>query len=338
MRPPNRESRDVQSFEGYLRVMRPRLWAAVVLQAVRLPWTLMTVYRLVEEDCRAEALDRNVQTFCAYQQGLPDAHHYARRWDKARLGDIDGRDVAGLPVWEMALMMGVAMEIEDPVLDYSRQNAEGFRTLMPALARFMGSSHDPQRLAPWCDSPWCSEERRHANAFAGMIHRLTGTWPARENPNRPRSAGPHRADAVRLLTSRESAEWNSSSTYLVMAAHATAPLHTLIRNIARDEIKHLAILSSIDVHVLGAGRGRRFLRLVKQGLEEYRNHRRKRSAGHLLGVNPVTSFEVIICHLLIEARVRRWLRGAARWFETDAERAVGPSREEGATRPRAPES
>lgn len=90
---------------------------------------------------------------------------------------------------------------------------------------------------PWCESPWCAEERRHATTFARIIERLTASSPASDNPNRPKIVTSSEQDAIRLVISREAAEWNSSSTYAVMAAHATGDLHHLFRNVARDEIK-----------------------------------------------------------------------------------------------------
>ena len=82
-----------------------------------------------------------------------------------------------MPAPELALMLHVAMEIEEPIVAYSRQTGEGFRVLLPALSRFMGRSEAQARLAEergeaWCESCWCAEERRHAPAFARLIERV----------------------------------------------------------------------------------------------------------------------------------------------------------------------
>jgi hypothetical protein len=116
------------------------------------------------------------------------------------------------------------------------------------------------------------------------------------------------ADAVRLVISREAAEWNSSSTYTVMAAHATGDLHHLLRNMARDEIKHLGILGAADRYLFGPRTWRRFADMVRQSLVEYRTHKHRRSGGDLMGTNPVTALEVVLAHLLAESAVRRWLK------------------------------
>jgi hypothetical protein len=178
----------------------------------------------------------------------------------------------------------------------------------------MGKNQDEAAYAaahqlPWCESPWCAEERRHGNAFARIIERLVSTRPGRDNPNRPMIATPKEEDAVRLIISREAAEWNSSSTYVVMAVHATGELHELLRNIARDEMKHLAILSAADRYLFGPRPWHRFVRLVRNSLEEFRGQKHKRTGGELLGTSWITAVEVIAAHLMAEWQMRKWLKG-----------------------------
>lgn len=305
----------------------------LVRQAFRLPKTLVALYRIVREDLQSTVLDGNLQVFQDFFDWPDHPHYGARRWQRVRISAIGPEQVTGMPVQELALMMHVAMEIEEPIFEYSQQNAEGFRRLMPKLSRFMGSRPDHEGENPsahWCESPWCAEERRHSGAFGGAIRRLTGVQPESGNPNRPMIATPDREQALRLLISREAAEWNSSSTYIVMAAHARGELHTLMRNVARDEIKHLCILSAADCYVFGPRPWGRFVALVGKGLEEYRGHKARRSAGRMMGSNPVTAFEVVVCHFLTEYSIRRWLRshsqrGLASIFETSPAPRRDPS-------------
>lgn len=307
---------------------------------MRLRRTLPAIRRIVRHDYDFAALDENLWAFRGFHESPDNPDYRARRWLKTRIGGIQPCHVADLPVWEMAFMMNVAMELEDPILDYSLQNGQGFRILLPSLARFMGKNQDEADYAarnhlPWCESPWCAEERRHANTFARIIERLVNAAPGRENPNRPMIATPEEDDAVRLIFSREAAEWNSSSTYLVMAAHATGDLHDLIRNVARDEIKHLAILSAADRYLFGPRPWRRFVQLVRNSLEEFRGQKHKRSGGELLGTSWITALEVIVAHVMAEVSVRKWLRTLplatlSSIFETpsnvlDAATLVGPA-------------
>jgi len=281
-------------------------------QALRLPGTLLAIGRIVAEDYGIGALDEHLWAFRGFHDGAEDPHYRARQWRRVRLGEIGPGDVTGLAVWELAFMANVAREIEEPILDYSRQNGEGFRVLLPSLARFLGKNREAAAHAaahglPWCESPWCEEERRHATTFARVIEKLTRTSPGRENPNRPKVVTSSEADAVRLVITRQAAEWNSSSTYTVMAAHAAGDLHHLLRNVARDEVKHLAILAAADRYLFGPRPWRRLADIVRESLDEYRTHRRRRSGGDMMGTNPVTAFEVVAAHLLAERRVRRWL-------------------------------
>jgi hypothetical protein len=288
-------------------------WSEALRQLLHLPRTLLALRRNVAEDYATGSLDEHLWAFRGFHEGREDPHYRARQWRRATIGGIEPRDVVGLAVWEMAFMANVSREIEEPILEYSHQNGEGFRFLLPSLARFLGKNHEEAAYAashglPWCESPWCAEERRHAATFARVIERLTGTSPSRDNPNRPRVVTSSEADAVRLVISREAAEWNSSSTYTVMAAHATGDLHHLLRNMARDEIKHLGILGAADRYLFGPRPWRRFADMVRQSLVEYRTHKHRRSGGDLMGTNPVTALEVVLAHLLAESAVRRWLK------------------------------
>jgi hypothetical protein len=93
-----------------------------------------------------------------------------------------------------------------------------------------------------------------------------------------------------------------------MAAHATGHLHGLLRNLERDEVKHLGIISAADTYLLGPRPWRRFLELVRKGLENYAGQKRSRSGGGVFGTNPITAIEGIAAHLLTELFLRRWLR------------------------------
>ena len=285
---------------------------AVLHQSLSLPGTLARVGRIVSEDFAPEALDEHLWAFAGFHQQSRDPHYRARTWQKAAFSAIHSHHVIGMPAPEFALMLHVAMEIEEPIVAYSRQTGEGFRLLLPALSRFMGKSEDEARHAEehgeaWCESVWCAEERRHASTFARLIVRITGKTPLRDNPNAPMAAAATESEALKLLVGRQSSEWNASSVYVVMAAHAKGELHTVIRNVARDEIKHLAILTAADRYLYGPRAWRRFNELIRLALSQYRGHRRRRSAGDYIGTNPLSALEVIVAHVLAEWRIRRWI-------------------------------
>jgi hypothetical protein len=291
-------------------------------QTLCLPKTLLAIVRMIREDFTPGALDENLWAFWGFHQEVSghelhapnDPYYRARKWEKVRLSSIRPQNVVGgLAVWEIAFMMNVAMENEDPIMEYSGHNGEGFRYLLPNLGRFMGKNEEQARYAaehglPWCESAWCAEERRHSNAFARMIERLVNISPNRENPNQPMAVTPDEAAAVRLLLNRQVVEWNASSSYAVMAAHSSGDLRVLLRNILRDEIKHLSILSSADSYLFGPRPWGRFVDWVKMGLEFYRGQRKDRSGGEILGGNPVLALEGIVAHLLTAFFLSRWLR------------------------------
>lgn len=282
-------------------------------QALRLPSTLLSIRAIVREDFQFSALDDHLQAFRGFHQNPTDPRYRARPWQKVELRAIGPEDVAGLGIWEMALMLNMAMEDEEPIPEYSHQSGEGFRFLLPSLARFMGRNQEQAELAarqglPWCESAWCAEERRHSNTLARIIERLMKKPPRRDNPNKPMVVTAGEQDALQHLISRQTSEWNASSSYVVMAAHAKRQLHQLIRNLERDEVKHLCIISAASAYLLGPRPWRRFLDLVKKGLENFACQRRSRSGGASLGTNLVTAIEGIAAHLLTEFHLRRWLK------------------------------
>ena len=286
---------------------------ALLGQAASLPFTLVALHHIVRDDCSTAALDEHLWAFAAFHRGDADPHCHARTWQKAAFPAVHAGQAAGMSAIEFAFMLHVAMEIEEPTALYTRQTGEGFRILLPALGRFMGQANaearaTAERNGPWCVSPWCAEERRHAPALARLIERLTGATPRRDNPNTPVPVPATESEALALLAGRQSSEWNASSVYVVLAAHATGDLHAAMRNLARDEIKHLAILSAVDRYLMGPRPWARFRALVEVGIEQYRGHRQRRTSGRQIGANTVSAIEVIAAHLMEERAIRRWLR------------------------------
>jgi hypothetical protein len=291
----------------------------VLRHALGLPKSLWAIYKIVREDFSAAVLDECLWAFWGFHQevldGKPwDPHCRMRTWDKAQLSSITPQEVVGgLAVWEMAFMLNFAMENEDPIFEYTQQSGEGFRFLLPTLGRFMGKNHEQagysaEHNLPWCESAWCAEERRHSNAFARIIERLVGTSPLRENPNQPMAVTADEADAVQHMINRQASEWNAASSYVVMTVHAAGDLRILLRNIARDEIKHLAILSSADSYLFGPRPWARLFAMVRLGLENYHQQRKMRSGGDILGGNPALSLEGIVSHVLTALFLTKWLK------------------------------
>ncbi len=140
-------------------------------QALRLPRTLWWIYRIVREDFERGTLDEYLWSFWGFHQQNEELRYRARPWQKVDLRAIEAGGVTGIAVWEMALMLNMAMEDEEPIPAYTRQSGEGFRFLLPPLGRFMGKNEEQARSGAeqgvaWCEGPWCAEERRHSNTLA----------------------------------------------------------------------------------------------------------------------------------------------------------------------------
>ena len=313
--PPTAVGRDMPESPMYRPAAPPEAERrrSELRQALRLPKTLSSIFRIVREDFECRALDEYLWSFWGFHHQPADLHYRARPWQKAILRSIEPQDVVRIEVWELALLLNIAMEDEEPILEYTHQSGEGFRFLLPTLGRYMGKNEEQARYAAehgleWCEGAWCAEERRHSNTLARIIERLMKMPPPRDNPNRPIVVTADEEDALRHLLSRQTTEWNASSSYVVMAAHATGELHKLIRNLERDEVKHLCIMSAADAYLMGPRPWGRFLALVRTGLGNFLRQKQSRSGGDVFGTNPVTAMEGIAAHLLTEFYLRRWLR------------------------------
>lgn len=93
-----------------------------------------------------------------------------------------------------------------------------------------------------------------------------------------------------------------------MAADAAGHLHGMIRNLERDEVKHLCIMSAADVYLLGPRPWSRLLDLIRKGLRNYTGQKKSRSGGDAFGTNTVTAIEGIAAHVLTEYFLRKWLK------------------------------
>jgi hypothetical protein len=282
-------------------------------QALALVQTIRRMWRIALEDFAPAQLDRHLRAFRGFHEDPGALEYRMRPWQKARPNEAGPRDVVGIAPWELALMFQIAMENEEPIPAYTRQSGEGFRFLLPALGRFMGTTREQARYLaeqglPWCVGPWCAEEHRHSNTLARLIERVMGRPPRRDNPNQPMVVTSEEKAALEHLMSRQTTEWNASSSYLVMAAHSQGELHKIVRNLERDEVKHLAILGTVHCYLFGWQPWRRLWAVIRQGLANYGLQRQRRSGGRMLGANPVTAVEGVVAHLLTEFLVRRWLR------------------------------
>ena len=285
----------------------------VVRQALRLPKTLLEIHRIVKAEYTPKAFDENLWAHRGFHTEPWDPHYRQRTWQKVAVGNLKAAQVEGISAPEMASIMRMAMEIEDPILDYSHQSGEGFRFLLPSLGRFMGKNEEQARYAeehklPWCESAWCSEERRHGNALAKMVAAVTGVVPQRDNPNDVMKVAANEAEAVAHVLSRETTEWNASSVYVIVAAHAKGEMKEFISNVMRDEIKHLSIVSGADLYLFGPRPWARLRDMVKVALDFLNYHRSNRSDGGSIGSNPVTLLELGAAHLMSEYYTRKWLK------------------------------
>ncbi len=290
-------------------------WLARMLRELAaLPATLRRARGFLQRECGADVLDAQLAAFCGYHQQPERRHYRMRPWLPVSPGEIDAEQVVGMPVSQFALVARMAMEIEDPIVAYSYQSGLGFRDLLPSLARFMGRDPESRAYAEasgldWCDSAWCAEEHRHGNALHRILERLLpGRSVLRTNPSGAEDPLDTRAYALGHMDSRQATEWNAAAIYAALLTHAEGPLHRWLRNVFRDEVKHLAILSAADRYLRGPRPGRRLWGMLASILEQLRYHGAQRSGRGQAAQDPVFVLEILFTHVVVERRIRCWLR------------------------------
>lgn len=293
--------------------------ASMFRQTVALPRTLRKLWKMVQELYSDDTLDENLWAFWGFHHdSLPpdgDRHYRMRSWMKIPLKEIHPwmltDDVS--PDFINRAML-VAMEIEDPIAEYTVQSGEGFRFLLPTLGRFMGKNDEQARYArengiPHCESAWCAEEGRHGPAYGHFVEKLSGFKPGHGNPNSILEVHSNEEEALRHLWSRSTTEWDASSVYVVFAAHAReGVLKDAILNTASDEIKHLTVVSGADRYLHGHRPWKRIWEMLKITKYFIESHREERSTGGVFTENWAFMLEVAWVHILVEFRVRHYLK------------------------------
>lgn len=285
-----------------------------LLRAVCFPVTVTRLWSIAKQELAPSTLDDSLEAVRRFHREPERRSHVQRPWSPVAVQRIHRDQVIGATIEDVAAVMHVAIEAEDPIEQYSGESGEALRLLLPSLARFMGRAEEHRRYArehglPWCSSSWCEEEKRHAPMFAQIVSRLTGSKPSRDNPNAVASFSCNEQDALRHLVRREASEWNTVGSYAVLVAHSRGELRTALLNLLRDEVKHLAILSAADRYLLGPRSGRRLRELIEYSLYFVRYHETHRSAGRRAFLaDPAGFVETTISCLLAERQVRRWLR------------------------------
>ncbi|MDB5039013.1 MAG: hypothetical protein JWQ35_2541 [Bacteriovoracaceae bacterium] len=298
-------------------------------QIIALPRTLYKIHKIVKESYSTQVFDENVYAFWGFHHLFKDKHFTMRTWKPTPVKNINPYQVVDMSPLDLAAVMKVAMEIEDPIAGYSAESGRGFRFLLPTLGRFMGKNEEQRNYAKehriaWCESPWCREEDRHADGFESMIEKITGTKPSRANPTVVSPVTSDENAALQHLYSRESTEWNASSVYVVMAAHAEGELKQFVMKLMQDEIKHLGVVGAADIYLLGHRPWNRLLQLIKKALSEFSEHKDARTEGQAFTKMPIMLFEVFITHIFTEYYTRKYLatlplEGLIEIYETPSE-------------------
>ncbi len=308
---------------------------------VELPKRLMTMKRLIDEQFQTATLDRNLYAFYGYHT-QPGVNGYLMRpWDKANIKSITPDSIQGMSTREFLAVLQVGMEIEVPILDYSRESGKAFHILLPSLGRFMGRNpHEEAKALEEakaqgkelrCDrtTPWCREEDRHGDMWKRLIEKLSGKPANMSNPDIATITSAEEKGAVMHLGDREGTEWGASAAYFILATHSTQDLQIAVKNVLADEIKHLSIVSGADKYLFGTTPMARIKRMLHKTAYEVRTNSGVRTDSDKAG-NLYNAIEIVAAHVMIEIKMRRWLRQVPfrtlrGFFEPNSQRGVLPA-------------
>src|SRR5581483_5994460 len=184
-------------------------------QLAALPSTVVRMHALVRQEYGREAMNENLWAIWGFHREPGDRHWMMRSWTPVDMKKVGPGQVRSMSAREMAQVMDMAMEIEIPIADYTTQSGEGFRHILPNLARFMGKNREQDLYAKehglnWCESTWCREENRHAGLFRNLIKQLTGEVRSGGQPNDVSPVLSTEEEAIHHVLSRQATEWSAS--------------------------------------------------------------------------------------------------------------------------------
>ncbi len=267
----------------------------------------------LDEAMTTSELDEQLDAFRGFHHDLKDSHFSRRTWKNFDISKVKKEEIVGIDPEVYAQVARFAMEVEAPTIPYSYTTGESLSNLFPKIGRFMGKDVSQQKYSQEkniraCESAWCAEEERHAGFLAQIVHRITGEMPSLDNANVADSNARDEKSAMKHLAERQTYEWNATSAYTFLMVHSTGYLREAMRNILRDEVKHLTIMSSAYTYIYGFRPWKRFMGIINNSLEIRKKHDGKRTDTQSLQSNKMAMIKMVLTHLIVEAKMRKYLR------------------------------
>ena len=235
--------------------------------------------KTVAEEMSHEFMTEALRAFDAYLRNGQLKQYRIRRWQPGKSFSNVSFDDLEMDAHEFMLASSVALEIEGPFLDQTRgypwESAMSFEKILPALSRYVGKVDAEQVTAlvqgesVRCDRNWCMEEFRHPNLWLQLINRMTGIehkfsdFTINDND----SLDFTEQGGIMHLSNRVASEVGASSSYLTIASKLKGSTGAFIREMYRDELKHLAIFGSASQYINGYRPWKRRLELLRDNLD-----------------------------------------------------------------------
>ncbi len=285
--------------------------------------TFRKIKRIINLEFKTGNLDANLFAFHGFHnvrtsKGATPRIYTQRQWNQISPNGISASDAEYVNQNEYAAVALFAKEVEDPIMYYSGESGSALQAILPKLGRFMGKTDEQMLYAynqnrnnpKWCESPWCEEEKRHGPFLGKIYERFTGRSSDFGNPHETTAVLTTLEDAIYHLYSRQANEWAASSAYVYLAGHAKdgSVLQDYVMNIARDEFKHLSIVSGAYLYLFGPQLNQRVVEMLKITLDQLKMHQAARTTGGDVFNHPLAKIEVVMIYAIMEMRVREWIK------------------------------
>lgn len=302
--------------------------SATIKQTKALFSSIKKMKTLVDEGFSIEAMDQGLFDFYgATQLGRRDSQ--LRPWNiiPGGFSAIRPGQVKNIDPQLMSKMMLMASETEMPIYGYSVNSGESMRGFMPSVAAFLGKTQEQytaritkenlvseegrlNQLGPFCTNVWCAEENRHE-----VVMEEAGTRISGQANLVPKTFGHAKQGdfndanyAIEHLVGRNASEWSASSGYIFFSAHLDGAAKEWVENVRADETKHIAIFSTVFKYIYGNQYDIRMKGMLKKIMFLKNAQQTSNSNGDSLTASAISLFEYLISHLLVEKKMRDFLK------------------------------
>ncbi len=306
-----------------ITLSEPIPFTETLKQLFALPTSIKRIHHLIQNAFRPEFMDQSLfDVYGSLHQGLEQSE--LRVWNDVKGGfqSVHPNQIERTSKRLWIQMILFAAESEAPIHSYSTASAEILRAFLPSLSIYMGRTNEEEKAffekngnssdtLAFCDSVWCREESRHGPTLVGLANRISGQNIERTMTFEATYPGEFSNEQAvyKHIIARNTSEWHANGLYLYLQTHASGATSEWLENVRADETRHLTVFSAAYQYLFGPRYGKRIKDMMRFSAELKRAHKKRNNHGKaLMEMNTSTLIELGIIHLLIESKVRSYLK------------------------------